>query len=58
MRERKDIDFARLLGFETVSEQLSGRLDFQDADIGAKLGAKVGVEAGDSPVKAVETMAR
>ena len=39
------IDFAKLLGFDAVSDQLSGGVDFQDETLNAKLGAKVGVEA-------------
>lgn len=49
MMEREGIDFARLLGFATVSHEMAGNLDFRDA-IGAKLGAKVGIEV-ESPVK-------
>ena len=39
------IDYAKLLGFDGVSNQISGPVDFQDETINAKLGAKVGVEA-------------
>jgi hypothetical protein len=39
------IDYSKLLGFEGVSDQLSGSVNFQDDTINAKLGAKVGVEA-------------
>ncbi len=39
---QKAIDYAKLLGFASVSDQLSGRVDFRDANFGAKLGAKVG----------------
>jgi hypothetical protein len=39
------IDFAKLLGFDGVSDQISGPVDFQNDTINAKLGAKVGVEA-------------
>ena len=42
MREIKKLDFTKLLGFETVSEQVSGTVDFQDETIASKLGAKVG----------------
>jgi hypothetical protein len=38
------IDYAKLLGFDGVSDQISGSVDFQDETINAKLGAKVGVE--------------
>jgi hypothetical protein len=44
MREIKKLDFTKLLGFETVSEQVSEALDFQDETISAKLGAKVGID--------------
>jgi hypothetical protein len=44
MKESKVIDFAKLLGFDTISDQLSEGIDFQDETIGAKLGAKVGGE--------------
>jgi hypothetical protein len=39
------IDFAKLLGFEEVGEQLSEGVDFQQEAINAKLGAKVGFES-------------
>ena len=42
MKEADKIDFAKLLGFDAVSDQISGSVDFQDEAIGAKLGAKVG----------------
>ena len=45
MKNADKIDFAKLLGFDTVSDQISGSVDFQDETIGAKLGAKVGTEA-------------
>jgi hypothetical protein len=48
------IDYAKLLGFNAVSEQLSEGLDFQDETIAAKLGAKVGAEPLD-PAKTIET---
>ena len=38
------VDFAKLLGFETVRDHLSGIIDFQDEALGDKLGAKVGTE--------------
>jgi len=36
------IDFTKLLGFQTVSEQSARGIDFKDETIGARLGAKVG----------------
>ena len=45
MKNPDEIDFAKLLGFDVVSERISGGVDFQDEAIGAKLGAKVGQEA-------------
>jgi hypothetical protein len=45
MKRHDDIDFSKLLGFDAVNDQISGSVDFQDETIGAKLGAKVGIEA-------------
>ena len=48
------IDYAKLLGFAAVSDQLSEGVDFQDETISARLGAKVGApEVG--PAKFIET---
>jgi hypothetical protein len=44
MQKTEKIDFAKLLGFETVSDRLSGTFDFRDQTFGDKLGAKVGLE--------------
>jgi hypothetical protein len=44
MKKTDGIDYAKLLGFAAVCDQLSGGVDFQDETIDAKLGAKVGVE--------------
>jgi hypothetical protein len=38
------IDYSKLLGFDTVSDELSEGVDFQADTIGAKLGAKRGGE--------------
>ena len=39
------IDFTKLLGFDTVSHELSeSGLDLRDDTLGSKLGAKVGEE--------------
>ena len=38
------IDFTKLLGFNTVSNELPDGLDFKGDSIGARLGAKVGTE--------------
>jgi hypothetical protein len=38
------IDYARLLGFVAVRDDLSEGIDFQDEIMSAKLGAKVGAE--------------
>jgi len=46
MSKSANIDFARLLGFETVSDHLSGTIDFKNETIGDKLGAKIGFEPG------------
>ena len=42
MPESNKMDFTKLLGFKTVSEQISEGLDFQEETVAAKLGAKVG----------------
>jgi hypothetical protein len=42
MSKANKIDFAKLLGFETVTCELSETVDFRDETLGAKLGAKVG----------------
>ena len=49
------IDYAKLLGFAAVSDQLSEGVDFQDEIVNATLGAKVGVEAMNEPAKLTET---
>jgi hypothetical protein len=43
--EIRQDDYARLLGFEAVAEEISGSVDFQDETISAKLGAKVSAGA-------------
>jgi hypothetical protein len=50
-RKIKTLDFAKLLGFETINEQISGSVDFRDETLGDKLGAKVGVEAVESDAR-------
>jgi hypothetical protein len=39
------IDYAKLLGFAAVSDELSEGVDFQNDTVSATLGAKVGTEA-------------
>lgn len=59
MRETKNIDFGKLLGFDTVSDRIEGRFDFRDETIGTKLGAKVGAEdAPDPSANHTETAAK
>jgi len=36
------IDFSKLLGFASVSDRISGSVDFQDQAVSTTLGAKVG----------------
>ena len=43
------IDFAKLLGFNSVSDELPDGLDFRDDTIGARLGAKVGAARKPGP---------
>ena len=47
MNKPDKIDYAKLLGFDAVSDEISGGLDFQNETIGAKLGAKVGNEVAE-----------
>ena len=42
MHDPTKMDYSKLFGFDTVSDRLENGIDFQDATIGAKLGAKVG----------------
>jgi hypothetical protein len=49
MKHPDRIDFAKLLGFDTVGDEISGCVDFQDDAIEAKLGAKVGGKGCLSP---------
>ena len=53
MADGKCIDFTKLLGFKTVSEQISKGLDLQDETVAAKLGAKVGgdIDPAAAPVR-------
>jgi hypothetical protein len=37
-----NIDYGKLLGFQTVSDHLTGTIDFKDETLGTILGAKVG----------------
>jgi hypothetical protein len=36
------MDYSKLLGFDMVAKDVTGGVDFKDATVGAKLGAKVG----------------
>jgi hypothetical protein len=54
MQKTYKIDYAKLLGFDTVGDQLSGSIDFQDETIDSKLGAKVGTEACSEPMTKVQ----
>ena len=42
MDKTNHLDFTKLLGFDTVSCELSKGLDLRDDTLGSKLGAKVG----------------
>jgi hypothetical protein len=44
MKTANKIDYSKLLGFESVGEQIFGSVDFQNDALAAKLGAKVGVD--------------
>ena len=49
-----NIDFTKLLGFDTVAEEVSGGLDLQNDTFGSKLGAKVGDGEDVSPAKGLD----
>ena len=49
MQKSDSIDFAKLLGFQTITDELANELDFQNETLGDKLGAKVGLEPIGSP---------
>jgi hypothetical protein len=36
------MDYSKLLGFDMVAKDVTSGVDFKDATVGAKLGAKVG----------------
>jgi hypothetical protein len=42
MSAKQKIDFAKLLGFKVMSEELSDNVDFRDETFDGRLGAKVG----------------
>jgi hypothetical protein len=54
MRDRTKMDYSKLLGFDLVPEEIVDGVDFKDATVGAKLGAKVGkkmtIETTDFPL--------
>jgi len=43
MQKPKKVDLTKLLGFETVTNEPTDDIDFQDETLSAKLGAKVGI---------------
>jgi hypothetical protein len=54
MHKLDRIDYAKLLGFASVSDRICGSVDFQDETIGAKLGAKVGGPEPLAPQRVVD----
>jgi len=42
MQKSIKLDHSKLLGFDTVSHELADGVDFQNENVGAKIGAKVG----------------
>ena len=44
MHDPTKMDYSKLFGFDMVANDVVDGVDFQDATIGAKLGAKVGKE--------------
>ena len=55
MRGKGKLEFGKLLGFETIVEQISSEVDFGETTIAAKLGVKVGGEPVDAPVTGFKT---
>src|SRR6476646_2258840 len=49
-----NIDYGKLLGFQTVSDHLTGTIDFKDETLGTKLGAKVGGPEPGVPSKPID----
>jgi hypothetical protein len=56
MKVSHKIDYAKLLGFESVGEQICGTIDFRDEILAAKLGAKVGADPANpnAPIEAAK----
>lgn len=54
MQRPDKIDFAGLLGFETVAGEFAQGLDFKDETFGDKLGAKIGPPEGVHPIKGID----
>jgi hypothetical protein len=48
MTKTQRLNFGKLLGFEVV-DQVHGEINFKDETMGARLGAKVGLEPGTAP---------
>ena len=42
MQDPTKMDYSKLFGFDMVADDVANGVDFQNATIGAKLGAKVG----------------
>jgi hypothetical protein len=49
----KQLDYTKLLGFNSVNEHISGSIDFQHGTLSARLGAKVGKPEAE-PAKFVQ----
>lgn len=47
-------DYTRLVGFETICDELPKDVDFQDETFGVKLGAKVGDVEPAQPVRRLD----
>ena len=44
MKKASEINYAKLLGFESIGELISGDIDFKEEAVAAKLGAKIGID--------------
>jgi hypothetical protein len=54
MSENHKIDFSKLLGFQVMSEELAGHIDFRDETFAGRLGAKVGVKETAPQLAAID----
>jgi len=49
MNNERKLEFGKLLGFQSIPSEIKGSVDFRDATVSARLGAKVGELDGGTP---------